>query len=141
MCAPLQGIAGGLNNLYGADSAWTDANGALHLRIKKREGRWSCAELEISRSLGYGTYIVTVRDTSQLEPAAVLSMNTFDDFGGEQHFRELDIEMSQVGRCRQQEQRPIWRSAFLHSRQFSPVCSACRYPDAFAPLAIWAREL
>jgi hypothetical protein len=47
--------------------------------------------------LGYGTYIVTVRDTSGLEPAAVLSMNTFDDWGGEQHFRELDIEMSRWG--------------------------------------------
>src|SRR6202453_1282373 len=93
----IAGDRGGLNNLYDADNAWTDASGALHLRIKKRAGRWSCAELEISRSLGYGTYIVTVRDTSGLEPAAVLSMNTFDDWGGEQHFRELDIEMSPWG--------------------------------------------
>jgi hypothetical protein len=93
----IAGDRGGLNNLYDADNAWTDASGALHLRIKKRAGRWSCAELEISRSFGYGTYIVTVRDTSALEPAAVLSLNTFDDFGGEQHFRELDIEMSRWG--------------------------------------------
>jgi hypothetical protein len=93
----IAGDRGGLNNLYDADNAWTDASGALHLRIKKRAGRWSCAELEISRSLGYGTYIVTVRDTSGLEPAAVLSMNTFDDFGGEQHYREWDIEMGRWG--------------------------------------------
>ncbi len=88
---------GGLNNLYYGDNAWTDANGALHLRMKKRGDRWSCAEMGISRSLGYGTYIVTVDDTSHLEPAAVLSLNTFDDWGGEQHFRELDIEMSRWG--------------------------------------------
>ena len=43
---------GGLNNLYGGDNAWTDASGALHLRITKKEGRWSCAEVVLSRSLG-----------------------------------------------------------------------------------------
>jgi hypothetical protein len=88
---------GGLNNFYDADNAWTDASGALHLRIKKRADRWACAEVELSRSLGFGTYIITVRDTSGLEPAAVLSLNTFDDFGGEQHFRELDVETSRWG--------------------------------------------
>ncbi len=93
----IAGDRGGLNNLYDADNAWVDNSGALHLRIKQRDGRWACAEAEISRSLGYGTYIATVRDTSHLEPAAVLSMNTFDDWGGEQHFRELDVEFSQWG--------------------------------------------
>jgi len=38
---------GGLNNLYDGDNAWTDANGALHLRIKKKAGRWSCADLAV----------------------------------------------------------------------------------------------
>ncbi|HXC48825.1 MAG TPA: hypothetical protein VNU20_11075 [Candidatus Sulfotelmatobacter sp.] len=88
---------GGLNNLYGADNAWTDASGALHMRITKKGDRWSCAELEMTHSLGYGTYIVTVRDTTQLEPAAVLSLNTFDDWGGDQHYRELDIEFGRWG--------------------------------------------
>src|ERR1700761_7445485 len=88
---------GGMNNLYDGDNAWTDAQGALHLRIKRRAGRWSCAEVVNTRSLGYGTYITQVRDTSQLEPAAVLSLTTFDDLGGEHHFRELDVEMSRWG--------------------------------------------
>jgi hypothetical protein len=88
---------GGLNNLYGADNAWMDASGALHLRITKKGDRWSCAELEMTRSLGYGTYIITVRDTTHLEPAAVLSMNTFDDWGGDQHYRELDVEFGRWG--------------------------------------------
>jgi hypothetical protein len=88
---------GGLNNLYDGDNAWTDASGALHLRMKRRADRWSCAEVVLTRSLGYGTYIVVVRDTSHLEPAAVLSMNTFDDFGGDQHYRELDVEISRWG--------------------------------------------
>jgi len=60
----------------------------------KRDGKWSCAEVELNRSLGYGTYVMVVRDTSHLEPAAVLSMNTFDDCGGDQHYRKIDVEMS-----------------------------------------------
>jgi hypothetical protein len=88
---------GGLNNLYDGDNAWTDASGAMHLRIKKRDGRWSCAEVELTRSLGYGTYLFVVRDASRLEPAAVLSIATFDDWGGDQHYREMDIEMSRWG--------------------------------------------
>lgn len=88
---------GGLNNFYDADNAWLDKSGALHLRIKKRDGKWSCAELVLDHSLGYGTYNVVVGDTTRLEPAAVLSLNTFDDWGGDQHYRELDIEMSRWG--------------------------------------------
>ena len=93
----ISGDRGGMNNLYGADNAWIDAIGALHLRITKKGDRWSCAELEMTRSLGYGTYIVVVRDTTHLEPAAVLSMNTFDDWGGDQHYRELDVEFGRWG--------------------------------------------
>ncbi len=88
---------GGTNNLYDPDNAWTDSSGALHLQIKRKSGRWSCAEVVLNRSLGYGTYVVTVRDTSHLEPAAVFSVNTFDDWGGDQHYREMDVEISRWG--------------------------------------------
>jgi hypothetical protein len=88
---------GGTNNLYDPDNAWTDASGALHLQIKRKSDRWSCAEIFLNRSLGYGTYAVTVRDTSHLEPAAVFSMFTFDDWAGDQHFREMDVEISRWG--------------------------------------------
>ena len=88
---------GGLNNLYDADNAVTDADGSLHLKITKKSGRWTCAQLVLTRSLGYGTYIFVVRDTSHLEPAAVLSMHTFDQGGGDQHYREMDVEISRWG--------------------------------------------
>ncbi len=88
---------GGLNNLYDADNAWTDASGALHLRIKKKGEKWSCVQMDLTRSLGYGSYTVTVREIAHLEPAVVLSMNTFDDWGGDQHYRELDVEISRWG--------------------------------------------
>jgi hypothetical protein len=88
---------GGTDNLYDPENAWTDASGALHMQIKKKSGRWSCAEIFLNRSLGYGTYSVTVRDTSHLEPAATFSMFTFEDPASEQHFREMDVEVSGWG--------------------------------------------
>jgi hypothetical protein len=93
----IAGDRGGMNLPYDGDNAWVDPQGAMHLRIKKKGNKWSCAEVELSHSLGYGTYIVTARDTSQLEPAAVLSLNTFDDWGGEQNYREVDVELSRWG--------------------------------------------
>jgi len=81
---------GGMSNRYDPENAWTDSSGALHMRITKESGRWSCAEIFLNRSLGYGTYSVTVRDTSRLEPAAVFSMFTFDESASEEHFREMD---------------------------------------------------
>jgi len=88
---------GGTNNLYDPENAWTDASGALHMQIKKKSGRWSCAEIFLNRSLGYGTYSVTVRDTSRLDPAAVFSMFTFDEWASEEHFREMDVEVGGRG--------------------------------------------
>jgi len=88
---------GGVNNLYSGDNAWTDAGGALHLRITKKSGQWSCAQVDLNRSLGYGTYVIVVRDISHLEPAAVFNMTTFDEWGGDQHYREMDIDISRWG--------------------------------------------
>jgi hypothetical protein len=88
---------GGLNNLFDAENAWTDTTGALHMQIKKKSEKWSCAEIYLNRSLGYGTYSVTVRDTSHIDPAAVFTMYTFEDSAGEQHYREMDIEVSRWG--------------------------------------------
>lgn len=89
-----------MNNLFDGGNAWTDKSGALHLRITKRAGKWYCAQMDLTRSLGYGTYTVVVRDTSKLEPAAILSMNTFDRWAGEGHFRELDLEIGRWGKVR-----------------------------------------
>jgi len=91
---------GGVNNLFDGGNAWTDRSGRLHLRITKKSGSWYCAEADLTRSLGYGTYTVVVRDTSNLEPAAILSMNTFDATAGEEHFRELDLEIGRWGKAR-----------------------------------------
>ena len=52
------------------------------------------AEVGLSRSLGYGSYRFVVRDVSQLEPAAVFSIFTWDESGPP---REVDIEISRWG--------------------------------------------
>jgi hypothetical protein len=88
---------GGSENMYDPDNAWTDPNGALHLRITHKSGLWYCAQLALTRSLGYGTYILRVRNLSRLEPAAVFSMYTFDEWHGDQYYREMDVEVSRWG--------------------------------------------
>jgi len=89
---------GGAINSFDPANAWTDASGALHLRVTKSQDGWSCAEIRLTRSLGYGTYVFVVRDTSHLEPSAVLSLFTWDGMvGTDENHQELDIEMSQWG--------------------------------------------
>jgi hypothetical protein len=88
---------GGKSNPYDPGNAWTDESGALHLRIAKVSGEWTCAEVSLNRSLGYGTYSFTVRDISRLEPAAGFGMFTWDYAGADQNNREVDIEVSRWG--------------------------------------------
>jgi len=88
---------GDTNNLYDPSNAWTDSNGALHLRIAKLSGKWTCAEVSLTRNLGYGTYSFVVRDTSQLAPSVVFTMFTWDYAGDDQNNREMDIEISRWG--------------------------------------------
>jgi hypothetical protein len=89
---------GGSMNSFDPANAWTDENGALHLSVTKNQDGWSCAEVQLTRSLGYGTYFFVVRDTSHLEPSAVLSLFSWDGMvGTDENRQELDIEMSRWG--------------------------------------------
>ena len=87
---------GGPND-FDTANAWIDDAGALHLRIAGQPGKWTSAEVILTRSLGYGTYSFVVRDTSQLEPSAAFGMFTWDDLGVEQNHREIGIELSRWG--------------------------------------------
>ncbi len=87
----------GGGNDYDASNAWTDSNGALHLRIAKVAGKWTCSEVTLTRNFGYGTYSFVVRDTSHLDPAAVFTMFTWDYAGSDPNNREMDIEVSRWG--------------------------------------------
>ena len=86
----------GLND-YDARNASVDNEGHLHLLLSERDGRWTSAEVRMTRSLGYGTYSFDVRETSQLDPAAALSMFVWDALGADQNYRELTIDVSRWG--------------------------------------------
>jgi len=88
------GSAGGSRNFYDPQNAWTDKNGMLHLRITGEPNHWSSAEARLTRSLGYGSYRFVIRDVSHFEPAAALSLSTWDDAGPP---REMNIEISRWG--------------------------------------------
>jgi hypothetical protein len=88
---------GGKLNSYDPANAWTDEQGFLHLRIARDLSGWTCAEVMLTRSLGYGLYRFVVRDSSHLEPAAVLGMFTWDDLGEDQNHREIGIEIGRWG--------------------------------------------
>lgn len=118
---------GGSGNSFDPDNAWTDENGALHLRIAKSQGKWSvsrsqsewtCAEVELVRSLGYGTYVFTVRDSSHLEPSVVLSLFTWDDLGTEQKRRELDIEISRWGAAQSENAQYVVQPYYIPTNVF-----------------------
>ena len=87
----------GSRNFFDPANVWTDANGALHLRISGSQGKWTAAEVKLTRSLGYGTYRFQVRDISRLEPSTVLTLVSWDGVGTEQNRRELDVELSGWG--------------------------------------------
>jgi hypothetical protein len=87
----------GTRNIFDPANAWTDERGFLHLRIARKSGEWTCAEVKLTRSLGYGSYLFVVRDASHLEPAAVLSMFTREDSGSDPNSREMNIEISRWG--------------------------------------------
>ena len=87
----------GSRHFFDPTNVWTDERGALHLRISGSPGRWTAAELKLTRSLGYGTYSFEVRDVSHLEPSAVLTLITWDGVGTESTRHELDVELSRWG--------------------------------------------
>src|ERR1700758_178755 len=87
----------GSRNFFDPANAWTDERGALHLRISGSPGKWAAAEVKLTRSLGYGTYRFQVRDVSHLEPAALLTLISWDGVGTESTRRELDVELGRWG--------------------------------------------
>ena len=89
---------GGEMNPYDPANAWTDEKGYLHLRMGDYGGRWSCAEVNLTRSLGYGTYKFAVQDSAHLSDSSVLGIFTLDERLGEETRIEMDIELSRWGK-------------------------------------------
>jgi hypothetical protein len=88
---------GGQPNAYDPSNVWTDKNGYLHLRMEEHDGEWTCAEVSLTRSLGYGSYIFVVQDIGHFGPSSALGLFTSDDFRTDDILTELDIELSRWG--------------------------------------------
>jgi hypothetical protein len=88
---------GGETNSYDPANAWVDQKGYLHLQMALRDGRWSCANVRLTRSLGYGTYRFVVQDSADLQPSAVLGIYTLDEGKPDETRSELNIELSRWG--------------------------------------------
>jgi len=89
--------SGGVMKGNRASNVWTDDRGRLHLRIARSGAEWTCAEVSLSRSLGYGVYRFVVAPLPVLEPATVVGLFTWDAAEAGQNHREIDIELSQWG--------------------------------------------
>ena len=88
---------GGELNAYDSQNTWVDSRGYLHLRMGERDGQWSCAEISLNRSLGYGTYKFSVQDSTLLDPSGVLGLFIVDERRAGETRIELDVELSQWG--------------------------------------------
>ena len=89
------------DNNYFSDSnenAWVDTAGRLHLRITRSDGRWQCAEVVLTRSLGHGIYVFHVASSiGELDENVVLGLFHYDYHDTYPFHREMDIEFSRWG--------------------------------------------
>src|SRR4029453_2522245 len=76
------------------DNVWVDSSGLLHLKLTYLKGRWYCAELINTQSLGLGRYSFQLGSpVSDLDPNVVLGLFTWSDYPAYNN-REIDIESS-----------------------------------------------
>ena len=86
----------GPGNNYFSDSrnnVWVDNNGWLHLKITQKKGNWYCAEVILTKSLGYKKYIFQVTGrVDQFQKNVVGGLFTYLDQTDNKE--EIDIEFS-----------------------------------------------
>lgn len=106
---------GGARNPYDPNNVYVDQSGALHLEIVNRNNQWTCSEVNVTRSLGYGTYVFTVEDTSNLDPAAFFTIFTWDHSSVQGNHGEFDINISRWGDAQNQNENAqfVVQPAFL----------------------------
>lgn len=86
-------------NWYASDAqtVYVDQNGKLHLYLHKDHEKWVCAEVYLTKPLGFGTYAIAL-DTPvhDLDPNVVVGLFTYARPDAQAH-REIDIEFSKWG--------------------------------------------
>jgi hypothetical protein len=86
-------------NYFSADpsNVWVDKKGLLHLKLRQKGENWYCAEVVLSKSLGYGKYIFNLATKlDELDKNIVFGIFTWNDKPDANH-HEVDIELSKWG--------------------------------------------
>jgi len=94
----LSGTAAPGNNVYSdsTENVWIDKTGWLHLKITNRNNNWYCAEVTLTKPLGYKKYIFQVSGLiGQFHPNVVGGLFTYLD--STDNAEEIDIEFSKWG--------------------------------------------
>jgi len=92
------GTAAPGNNFYSdsSENVWVDGNGWLHLKITNKNDKWYCAEVSLTKPLGYKKYIFQVNSRiDEFHPNVVGGLFTYLD--GTDNAEEIDIEFSKWG--------------------------------------------
>lgn len=80
------------------NNVWVDADGHLHLKLRKdaATGRWLCSEVTSTQTFGYGTYAWEVEGAvDKLDRNIVLGL--FNYKAGDDGHHEVDIEFARWG--------------------------------------------
>ena len=88
-------------NTWAERNVWLDAAGNLHLKIARAGTNWSCAEVTMTRRLGYGRYqFQTLGRVDRLDENVVLGLFNYPtgDVGPDAS-NEIDIEYARWGRA------------------------------------------
>jgi len=81
-----------------AENVWVDTLGQLHMKITNKGGIWSCSEVILKNTFGYGKYVFKLAsDVGQINENAVLGLFTWDNDACAEFSREVDIEFSRFG--------------------------------------------
>jgi hypothetical protein len=88
------GMGPGPNNWAATSSnVWVDAQGNLHLKIKKVGDKWYCSEIYSQQSFGYGEYKFEVStNVENFDKNIVLGLFTYENDS-----REIDLEFARWG--------------------------------------------
>ncbi|MBI5168387.1 MAG: hypothetical protein HZA61_02765 [Candidatus Eisenbacteria bacterium] len=87
------------------DAVWVDANGRLHLTIKKSGATWYSTEVALDTPLGYGDYLFTTRgDLDTFDPTTVFGLFVWEygpcwdtAYLWWNPYNEIDVEFSRWG--------------------------------------------